>query len=187
MDTAVIFAGGKSSRMGKDKAFLPFLNTTLIEYQYRKMKAIFQKVYISTKTDKFTFEADFIYDNAKEFSPAVALKSVLEQLPDENIFAISVDVPFIKQNAIYTLYSALANHEVAVAKTKSGTQPLCAIYTKKVLPQLEAMLAQDIHKLNFLLQKCDCVYVEFDDEQSFLNLNHPHEYELALAKTERFK
>jgi len=186
MDTAVIFAGGKSSRMGRDKAFLPFKKTTLIEYQYRKMKKIFKNVYISTKTDKFSFNADFIFDDAEIFSPAIALKSVLEQLREEKVFVVSVDAPFIKQNDIYTLYSALNNHEAAVAKTKSGTQPLCAIYTKKVLPKLESMLAEDIHKLNYLLKNCDCVYVDFEDEESFLNLNRPDEYELALSKAERF-
>ncbi|MGM0623845.1 MAG: molybdenum cofactor guanylyltransferase MobA [Campylobacterota bacterium] len=187
MRTAVIFAGGKSSRMGRDKAFLPFMQSTLIEYQYKKLCAIFDRVYISTKADKFDFDASFIYDSHDTFSPAVALRAVLKQLSCDEVFAISVDVPFIKQEDIYTLYSAKSDHEIVAAKTQGGVQPLCAIYSKSILPKLEAMLEKDIHKLNFLIKQCDSKLVDFEDEQSFLNLNHPHEYELALSKTQRFK
>lgn len=187
MDTAVIFAGGKSSRMGKDKAFLPFMQTTLIEYQYQRLCKIFNKVYISTKEDKFSFDAPFIYDEGDIFSPAVALDAVLKEVDSQEIFAISVDMPFIKQEDIHTLYMQKNNHDIAAAKTKGGVQPLCAIYSKKVVPKLAAMLKNDIHKLNFLIKQCDSKLVYFEDEESFLNLNHPHEYELALSKTQSFK
>ncbi|MCF6173461.1 MAG: NTP transferase domain-containing protein [Campylobacteraceae bacterium] len=60
---AVVLAGGKSSRMGRDKALLQFgWYDTLVEYQYRKLEAIFDKVYISSKEDKFDFDVDIIYD-----------------------------------------------------------------------------------------------------------------------------
>jgi len=60
-DTAIIFAGGKSSRMGRDKALLPFGGyDTLTEYQYRRLSKIFNRVYISTKNDKFNFNGQFL-------------------------------------------------------------------------------------------------------------------------------
>lgn len=187
MRVAVIFAGGKSSRMGRDKALLEFGGKSLTKYQYEKLSKIFDKVYISTKHDKFDFDAEFIYDEGETFSPAVALYSVLKNAPADAVFVLSVDVPFIKEEYIYTLYSALNSHEIVTAKTVSGIQPMCAIYTKKVLPKLEQMINKDNHKLNFLLKQCDTNFINFDDEESFLNLNHPHEYELALAKTQSFK
>ena len=60
---AVLFAGGRSSRMGQDKALLPFAGfKTLSEYQYRRLSEIFEKVYISSKEDKFDFQADILFD-----------------------------------------------------------------------------------------------------------------------------
>jgi len=60
---AIIFAGGKSSRMGRDKALLPFGEySTLCEYQYQRLAKIFETVHISTKEAKFDFDAPLIYD-----------------------------------------------------------------------------------------------------------------------------
>ena len=55
---AVILAGGKSSRMQQDKALLPFGEVnSLAEFQYRRLSKIFSKVYISSKYNKFDFNA----------------------------------------------------------------------------------------------------------------------------------
>ena len=55
--SAVIFAGGKSSRMGEDKSLLPFgTYTTLAEYQHAKLSKLFYKVYLSAKKNKFIFK-----------------------------------------------------------------------------------------------------------------------------------
>jgi len=61
----VIFAGGKSSRMGENKALLPFAGfETLTEYQYTRLSKIFSSVYISCKDKSiFSFDANFIEDD----------------------------------------------------------------------------------------------------------------------------
>ena len=64
VETAVIFAGGKSSRMGEDKALLPFSNyPTLTEFQHDKLSTLFDDVYISAKQNNFDFECRVIQDN----------------------------------------------------------------------------------------------------------------------------
>ena len=81
VSTAVIFAGGKSSRMGEDKALLPFANyPTLTEFQQDKLSTLFDEVYISAKENKFDFDCKVIQDNDKENSPLVGLISVFESL-----------------------------------------------------------------------------------------------------------
>jgi len=60
----VIFAGGKSSRMGEDKSLLPFGSfSTLTEFQLNRLQKMFKNIYISCKkSSKFDFNADFIED-----------------------------------------------------------------------------------------------------------------------------
>ncbi len=187
METAVLFAGGKSRRMGRDKALLDFGGISLVRYQYERLQALFEKVYISTKEDKFDFKADLIYDTGDTYSPAVALQSVLQTLESEAVFVLSVDAPFVDGDIIYTLYSQLGSRDLAVAKTQGGMQPLCGIYTKKVLPLLAQMIQKDNHRLGFLIKAANSKIVPFEQEELFLNCNHPHEYEkaLALAKAHR--
>jgi len=181
---AVIFAGGKSSRMGEDKSLLPFGGfESMSAFQYHKLSQIFERVYISTKVDKFAFNAPLLLDNYPQSSPLVGLISIFEHLEDaDELFILSVDAPFVDQAAIETLYEASANHDAIIAQTPSGTQPLCGIYRRSILPQAKAFLAQDNHKLNFLLKSVNTKFVAFESDAKFMNLNHPEEYREAITR-----
>ena len=83
-NTAVVFAGGKSSRMGHDKALLPFGGyDSLSQYQYEKLQKMFNTVYVSAKDDKFDFSPQLIEDKYEQSSPLVGLISIFETI-DEN-------------------------------------------------------------------------------------------------------
>ena len=69
--------------------------------------------------------------------------------------------------------------DAVVAKSKSGTQPLCGVYKRSVLSIAKEHLTEGNHRLNSLLKKVDTQLVPFEDDELFLNLNHPHEYEKA--------
>ena len=181
----VIFAGGRSSRMGEDKALLPFADApTLTQYQYVRLSKIFTKVYISCKTPaKFDFQANFIEDikSSATFAPTLGFVAAFEQLQTQRIFVLSVDTPFVSQKEIQTLIDAdTPNCDATVAKTKEGIQPLCGIYHKSLLPLFRKMLDNNTHKLHFLLKHAHTNYCTFSQTQPFLNLNHPHEYKEAL-------
>jgi molybdopterin-guanine dinucleotide biosynthesis protein A len=176
----VILCGGKSSRMGEDKALLPFSNfDTLSQYQYEKFKPFFKKVYISSKTNKFDFDVNLILDKSNIYSPIVALKSIFESLKDEKkIFIISVDTPFIKIETIKKLIDNSLNYEIVVPKTEK-VHNLCAVFDKSSLLFIEKMLSEDIHKVGYLLKNCDTKIIKFYDEDEFLNLNDKITYNKA--------
>ena len=182
----VIFAGGKSSRMGEDKALLPFAGyKTLSEYQYSRLSKLFSNVYISCKTkEKFNFDAKFIEDIKTQdiFAPTTAFVSIFKTLQENSFFAISVDTPFITLKEIETLLLAdTAECDISVAKTEFSLQPLCGIYHRSLEDKFILMLKENNHKLGYLIKSSKTNYVTFEDEKPFLNINYPQDYKEALT------
>lgn len=182
----VLFAGGKSSRMGEDKSLLPFGGfATLTQYQYSRLTPFFQNVCISTKTsDKFDFDAPFILDPIDvDYAPTAGFVSAFRAIGDERIMVLSVDTPFIDQNIFQALLDADEEGlDAVIARTQTGSHPLCGIYHRSLLEEFERMLNEGDHRLGKLLASRDTRYVEFDNEEVFANLNHPHEYQEALSR-----
>jgi len=179
---AVIFAGGKSSRMGSDKALLPFGGQkSMSAFLYRKLSKLFDELYLSSKTDKFDFEASLILDAYPQSSPLVGIVSTFEYLKQhDEIFVLSVDAPFVDEEIITRLYQTPRHYDATIAQSPSGTQPLCGIYRQSILPKAYEFLHQDNHKLNLLLSCVHTNFVHFDDDAKFSNLNYPSDYQKAL-------
>lgn len=184
--SCVLFAGGKSSRMGEDKSLLPFGGyTTLTEFQYARLKKIFSRVCISTKNrDKFDFNGDFILDPiSADFAPTAGFVSALRALEDERIMVLSVDTPFVDERVFQTLIDADSLElDAVIARTSEGNHPMCGIYHRSLLGDFERMLTDGDHRLGKLLASSHTRFVDFTDEAPFSNLNHPHEYQEALER-----
>lgn len=182
----VIFIGGKSSRMGKDKAFLPFNeNSTLLEYQYKRLKNIFYNVYISCKEKTvLPFKAKIIYDIVDNiYAPTVGFVSCYKALHVNKFFVISVDTPFITEDEINTLFYNDSDFiDATIAKTKDKIHPLCGIYHKSLQDNFEQMLKDNNHKLQTLLQSSNIKYIDFKDNTKFFNINNPSQYHEALKQ-----
>jgi molybdopterin-guanine dinucleotide biosynthesis protein A len=181
--TAIIFAGGKSSRMGKDKALLPFADyDTLSEFQYNRLSSFFNKVYLSSKEDKFNFNPPVITDLYDENSPLIGIISLFETLEEDEVFILSVDAPFVDEEVITKLLKNKEGFDTTIAKSTSGIQPLCGIYRRSILPIAQKHLREGNHKLIDLLKALHTQFILFEDDTPFINLNHPREYEEALKR-----
>lgn len=182
---AIIFAGGQSSRMGKDKALLPFGKySSLTAYQYEKLKKLFHTVYISAKEDKFDFDCHVIKDTHEDDSPLVGILSLFETLEDaEEVFILSVDSPFVDSEVIIKIMETEAdNFDVIIAQSPSGLQPLCGRYRRSILPLAKQQHEKGNHKLKDLLTASRTKIVNFEEDTPFTNLNHPEEYQEALKR-----
>ncbi|MFT5661762.1 MAG: molybdopterin-guanine dinucleotide biosynthesis protein A [Sulfurimonas sp.] len=182
----ILFAGGKSSRMGEDKALLPFGEfSTLTEFQLNKLQKIFKNVYISCKNkNKFNFTANFIEDIPTDnvYAPTTGFIASFEKLQCEKFFAMSVDTPFINETQINDLVRMDNNNlDATIATLKDKMQPMCGIYHKSLHKHFIKMLETNTHKLGFLLKNSNTQYINFDNEKSFLNLNNPSQYKEALT------
>ena len=180
---AVLLAGGKSSRMMQDKSLMPFGGyKTLGEYQYRRLEKLFEKVYISTKEEKFDFGPSLVLDRYPQNSPLVGLVSAFEMIPEKEFFVLSVDAPFVSQDVIEKLYEAgrERSYDAIIAESPGGVQPMCGIYRRSIVPCAKSLMAKEDHRLTNLLRASESRYVNFDAELPFQNLNHPQDYEAAL-------
>ena len=170
--------------MGRDKSLLPFdKSPTLTHYQYQRLKKIFEKVYISCKDpSKFDFEDDFIVDvvDTDIYAPTVGFVSIYKEIKDSSFFVLSVDSPFVSKDIIYKLFREDdENVDATIALTPIGMQPLCGIYHRSLEKKFNDMLDGDNHKLGYLLKNSNTKFVRFENEDEFLNLNHPDEYKKA--------
>ena len=179
----VILSGGKSSRMGEDKSLLPFSSSnSLIEFQFNRLKPYFKDIYISSKNDKFDFLKDkskLILDKNQDiYSPILALQTILEKF--DKVFIITVDTPFVKIETIEKLINHSNNFEITIAQTSQRTHNLCGVFSNDLIENIEKMIKNDIHKINYLVKNSKYQIINFDDEDEFLNINEKKEYEKAL-------
>jgi len=186
----IIFAGGKSSRMGEDKALLPFGEySSLAEFQYERMKKTFTHVAISAKSaDKFDFTCKLIQDSKENniFAPTAGFSAIFNTLHVNKIFVLSVDSPFVDRQSILKLIERDRDDlDATVAKTQSGIHPLCGIYHRSLHVNFKEMLKKGDHRLGKLLSNSKTEYVLFQDEKIFTNINHPHEYKSAIIELKK--
>ena len=190
----IILSGGKSSRMGEDKSLMSFHNTSsMIEYLHAKLETLFETVYISSKTNKFTSlkltTPKLLLDkNSNISSPMIALESILSTLKEEKVFIITVDTPLIEEKTIEELIENSTDTLITIAKDKDNNiHNLCGVFSKKLLPLIQELLQQDIHKINYLIKESkNYQTILFRNSEQFLNINTKETYEKAKTLLERF-
>ncbi|WP_456431380.1 molybdenum cofactor guanylyltransferase [Nitratifractor sp.] len=187
----VILAGGRSRRMGRDKARLPFGGyPTMAEYQYRRLAPLFGRIYLSLKEGDAPFAgAAAIRDRSPEPSPLAALEGILEGVDADGVFVIGVDMPFVRRATIEALLEeyrrgceAGACPPALAIRSEAGIEPLCAVYSPAIQPALRSMLALGRHRLGELLEAVGARYLQTGSADEFANLNTPGEYARALRR-----
>ncbi|WP_408608977.1 molybdenum cofactor guanylyltransferase [Campylobacter aviculae] len=178
--SCVILCGGKSSRMGQDKSKLKIKNQTLIEFQVKKMSQWFKNIYVSVKEDKFDKQFLIIKDDPKFqfYSPMIALYSILSYFKNQFVFILSVDSPNINEDEILKMFAFLEeDYKIIIAKTSSYKHPLCGFYHSSLASICKEFLEKNEQKIGLLFSQVKTKFVEFENENTFLNLNFYKEYE----------
>jgi len=184
---AVVLAGGRSRRMGRDKALLPFGGyETLAEYQYRRLSPYFERVWLSAKSDKFPFDAPLILDEGEIYSPMIALRSILGHTAAEAVFVLGVDLPFVSIDLIQKLTALYrqSHGDIIIVESPKGFQPLCAIYKTEIEEIVVSMINADEHRMGRLYEReeLEVVTLFCRQETQFHNLNEPGDLTAALKR-----
>lgn len=190
--TGIVLAGGKSSRMGRPKALLPFDGTPLVARVVRTLGTLFNDVVIvaAREQDLPPLPGTLVRDVEAFQGPAAGLCHGLRAARWEICFVTSCDAAFPCVPLIAHLVSRLsAAHDVVVPSWRGQLQPLHAVYRRSVLPQLESQVARGELRLVDLFARVRTLRVEeaeirrFDpDGASFFNVNSPEDYAEALRR-----
>ena len=187
--TAVILAGGKSSRMGRPKALLPFGNEPLIAHLVRRLEHKFTLVVVvaSPEQELPPLAAKVVRDEIAYQGPVGGIYYGLKAAIGTGAFVTSCDAAFLNLPFISFLTSQILNHDVVVPYWQDRFQPLHAVYRTNVVPLLKEQLDRGELRPIFLYDKVRTRKVgeeeirRFDPEGlSFFNMNAPEDYARAL-------
>ena len=187
--TAVILTGGKSSRMGRPKALLPFDGEPLIVHIVRRLGRVFAETVVVAAPDQElpTLPVALVRDQVAYQGPVSGIYHGLKAATKEVCFVTSCDAPFLNLSLISHLLSQIPDCDVVVPFWQERFQPLHAVYRRSVAPLLHEQLERDeLRPISlyprFALEKSTRDEMRrFDPEGlSFLNMNTPEDYQEAV-------
>jgi len=181
--SAIILAGGKSTRMKGNKALLPICGLTLIEKIARDIEPYFGEILIGTQSPElFNFlPYRVVGDEKLNAGPLMGILSCLRVSRNEINFVIACDIPEISLPFLGKMISFAKNYDIVIPYSgKNKLEPLFALYCKKLIPIIEKLLNQNARKISPLFQKCRTKYVPMQDTGWFYNLNNLENYQEYL-------
>jgi molybdopterin-guanine dinucleotide biosynthesis protein A len=151
--SAFILAGGKSSRMGTDKAFVMFNGRTLLDRALSASRSLTPDVHIVGDPAKFTPFAPVVEDVFPGCGPLAGIHAALRSSDTDLNLILAVDLPFVSPELLrYLAQSAAASpgSMVTVPRTAEGWQPLCAIYRRSFAGRADQALRAQRYKIDAL-------------------------------------
>lgn len=183
--SAVILAGGKSSRMGSCKAELPWGGKTLVEHQVNKKSALgISDIMVSGYSRPVT-GTRFVPDIYPEKGPLGGIHACLCAANKAACFVISVDAPLFSPDEMKLLIKAhlAGDSPITVAKHLGTLEPLIGVYDSSLSDAAEEILQGANTSVKHLLDQIGFAVCEFSDENSVRNCNTPDEYNELYTET----
>ena len=194
--TAVVLAGGKSSRMGRPKSLLLFDGQPLIVHIVRALKHMFaETVVVAAPGQELPdLPVTLVRDEVAYQGPVGGIYYGLKAANGKFCFVTSCDVAFLNHALISHFTSQISSYDVVVPFWEDRFQPLHAVYRTSVLPLLKEQLDREELRPIFLFDKVrtrkvgeDEIKIFDPDGLSFLNMNTPDDYEQALRRWNELK
>ena len=193
---ALILCGGKSSRMGRDKATLPFGPELMLQRMVRLVSEVVPIENIAVvaaptqQLPPLPEELIIAHDREAFRGPLQGLATGLQALGDrvDAAYATACDVPLLVPAFIERMFELLADFDVAVPVDGEFYHPLAAVYRPSVLAHIARLLDANRSRPRFLFDEVRTREVQVDKMRkvdselaTLLNLNHEQDYQSTLA------
>lgn len=170
--SAIVLAGGKSSRIGTDKAELKILgDTPLIQTVVRILQTISDDVIVVTQGPKYpdlnvTWKSD-TYHNA---GPLAGIHAGLLAAKNNYALVVACDMPFLSSQLLKYMVSLPQKYDILIPKLKTGVEPLHAIYSRRCLSHIEKRLKEHRYQTLDLINDVNVRYLS----ERFIRKLDPH-------------
>ncbi|HEY5973153.1 MAG TPA: molybdenum cofactor guanylyltransferase [Geobacteraceae bacterium] len=183
--TGVILAGGRSSRMGSNKALLPYRGGRFIEAIYRQLAELFHEVILVTGNPE---QYDFlpcrkVADLYPGMGALAGIHAGLHHAGNPVAFVVACDMPCLNAGLIRHLAASAESGSVLMPESPAGVEPLHSFYGKGALPAIEATLRAGQRRIVAIAWMADVRTVPAREVarfapafSSFSNINTPQEY-----------
>jgi len=198
--TCVILAGGKSSRMGQNKALMKLGGKTVIERMIDIVEPVSkEKIIITNSPEDFRFLGLPIFEDIYKYKgPLIGIHSGLLHSDTERNFVLSCDIPLMTAEMINYIIEFPTSRPVTICEAAGYLQPLAGVYSKKIFNSLDEHLKNyDGHKSDGKPKhKNNCGMhsylnsiapeiirpenLDFYSDDLFFNMNSPNDYEIIL-------
>ena len=180
--SAVLLAGGKSRRMGEDKATIVFRNVPLWQVQIELLRKVSpQEIFISAPSDPPWRPADieFVPDDQPSRGPLSGIAAALSRITTNHLLALAIDMPLMRETYLRSLCEKVERGRGIVPLIDNRAEPLAAIYPREALRDLVAALSGSDFSLQSLVGKLVAagklqpIQVSEEEKAFFRNLNEP--------------
>jgi molybdopterin-guanine dinucleotide biosynthesis protein A len=193
----IILAGGRSSRMGTDKALLPLANaphSTFLAQLATTLASLCNELLLVARDEEqaarykaATANVRIVTDKAPDYGPLMGIYSGLSAIQAAKALIVAVDMPFVQPALVSLLIARASATAITVPVVNTVPQVLCAVYPRSLLPQIEITLAQGRRDPRSLLTSAPVQYIDeaqlraVDPQlRSFINVNTPEEWRESL-------
>jgi molybdenum cofactor guanylyltransferase len=185
----LVLAGGKSKRMGRDKALLDRDGQSQLAYLAGLLEDKVERVFVSTRAeqqdDSERSRYPRIVDRYEEMGPLAGILSAMEEHPDVHWLVVACDLPNISDETItHLVKNCSADHPfTAYVSSHDGLpEPLCAIYRAGSTGIIRRFAEEGIHCPRKILIRSDTYLLEQADPRSLDNINTPDDLAESILK-----
>jgi molybdopterin-guanine dinucleotide biosynthesis protein A len=196
--TGIILSGGKSSRMGADKAFLSFGDKSVIEILIKLMKKIFKTVFIITNApSNYKFPGILVYEDIiKNKGPLSGIHSGLFYSTTGKNFIISCDIPLISEEMIRHIIEFKSDKPIKYCAVSGKHHYLAGCYSKSLISEIEKIFRLKessqtgkgkLYSIKNLIERVDAEVINpeglsFFNNDLFFNLNTKDDFDYLKKK-----
>jgi len=181
-----ILAGGKSTRMGTEKALLSLKGRPMIQYVSDTLAALFSEVIVvGGDKDRYGFlRLEIVPDVFKGCGPLGGIQAALNRAKPLPVFVLSCDTPFIPLEMIDHILSFKGAASTKIATFDGVIQPLCGLYDSASIGAIEHDLREGKYSVLKTISNIDHTVVPITSDlpfftpQIFWNVNRPEDYRM---------
>jgi molybdopterin-guanine dinucleotide biosynthesis protein A len=188
--SVVVLAGGKSSRLGRDKALLPIEGQPMLAHTVQRLSALTDDlIVVSNEREShgsLALAARLVPDIEPGQGSLMGVYSGLRVARHAHALVIACDMPLLNAHLLRYMLGLAQGYDVVIPRLNGLLEPLHAIYGKACLPPISRLLDQGQRKVTAFLHEVRVRYVEEDEidafdphRLSFLNVNSLADWDRA--------